>query len=367
MKMVIFGAGASFDSIYSYNNNLSNFEWRPPLGNEIFTTRENFKGIFNGYPGVVSLLSYLNAIDDLEDFFQKRYDFTQTYKPKEFIAELINIQFCLQNLFYVISQENYDIGLSNYDIIVNQALEYAIAKNEDVLFVTFNYDLLLEFALRKKYFKFQQRELTTNEYLSTPIKIIKPHGSCNWYRRFNENPFRADYDYQYQIFNDKYDFDRINSMLDDEIKVVSYAERKNAYYFPQLLIPFKSKDSFIMPKEQREYLEKNLDKIDEILIIGWKGTEYNFLGLLNEKLNKKTIKVTSVNGNSSTIGELLKEYIPNSTIEYFREQFNLISFDNSILSHKDDDKKNLKHHSSGTFSSYTLNVTKGRYKNFFQY
>lgn len=365
--MVIFGAGASFDSIYSYHNNIEHFQWRPPLGNEIFTTRENFKGIFNAYPGVVSLLSYLNAIDDLEDFFQKRYDFTQSYKPKEFIAELINIQFCLQHLFYVISHENYDIGLSNYDILVNQALEYAIAKNEDVLFVTFNYDLLLEFALKKKYFKFQERELTTDEYLSTPIKIIKPHGSCNWFRRFNENPFRPDYDYQYQIFNEKYDFDRIDFMLDKEIRVIRHAERKNGFFFPQLLIPFKSKDSFIMPTEQREYLENNLDKVDEILIIGWKGTEYNFLELLNRKLKGKQIKITSVNGSSNKIGELLKEYIPNSTTEYYLEHFNLISFDNSNLSYNEEDKKSSRYHSEGTFSSFTLNTTKGRYKNFFQY
>ncbi|MBS4066513.1 MAG: hypothetical protein KGZ74_18270 [Chitinophagaceae bacterium] len=366
MKMVIFGAGASFDSVYSYNYNLDEFKWRPPLGNEIFTTRKNFMGIFQNYPGVISLLSYLNAIDDIEDFFQKRYDFTQTYKPKEFIAELINIQFCLQHLFYSISHENFDIGLSNYDILVNQALEYAIAKKEDVLFVTFNYDLLLEFALKKKYFTFQQRDLKINEYLSTPIKIIKPHGSCNWFRRFNENPFREDYNFRYQIFNDKYDFEKIESMLDNDIEVVNNPGIANAFYFPQLLIPFKSKDSFIMPKEQKDYLDNNLHRVSEILIVGWKGTEYNFLNLLKEKLYEKPVKITCVNGSSNNIADHLKEYIPNSTTEYYTERFNLTTYDNSILSYRDDDKKNIIYHSEGTFSSYTLNTTKGRYKNFFE-
>ena len=79
---------------------------------------------------------------------------------------------------FQISNNYRNVGLSNYDVLVQKAYEYATNKKENVFFVSFNYDTLLENALSKLYFG-DGRKIDIGDYIKFPLKIIKPHGSCN--------------------------------------------------------------------------------------------------------------------------------------------------------------------------------------------
>jgi len=91
----------------------------------------------------------LNTVDDIEDFLQENWDFAIENNANKLLNSLISIQFALQELIFTLSGKYRNVGLSNYGVLMNEAYKYAVKKKEEVLFVTFNYDLLLEFSLRK--------------------------------------------------------------------------------------------------------------------------------------------------------------------------------------------------------------------------
>src|SRR6188768_1077515 len=102
MKLVILGAGASFDNINFYYADEPNLSWRPPLANEIFDSRADFINLIHTYPGAAALMSELNNVTDIEDFFQRKWDFAKEHQAKELLANLINIQYYLSHLFQTI-------------------------------------------------------------------------------------------------------------------------------------------------------------------------------------------------------------------------------------------------------------------------
>lgn len=253
MKIVILGAGASFDSINKFHepNNADVLMWKPPLGNDIFGSRSNFREIYNKYPGSSNLSHAISASADVEEYFQQKWDLAIKHQDKYTLANIISVQYCLQELFYTIS-ENYsnDVGSSNYHILVQQAYDYHLATGEDVVFITFNYDLLLEYAVLS--FFNEGGEINEDFYTKYPIKIFKPHGSCNW--------FKASYKYsKYELLKIKPKLEDILDNLEEGILVsncplikvnstsgnnpiFSFGEdRSNSnkikHSFPQILIP----------------------------------------------------------------------------------------------------------------------------------
>ena len=125
MKMVILGAGASFDSLSSLNKTQTEFEnWKPPLGNGLFDSRKEFFDILNSYPGAKALSNKLLVSNDIEDEIQNLWDYSIEYNDLEIISKLINLQFYLQNLMFNISNNYFDKGVSNYYSLLEKAHQY---------------------------------------------------------------------------------------------------------------------------------------------------------------------------------------------------------------------------------------------------
>ena len=372
MKLVILGAGASFDCIYDYYDDLDYNEWRPPLANEIFDTRIKFRNIITGYPGGRYYLSQINAINDIEDFFQKQWHFLKNNHALELSSAFLNLNYCLAHLMNEITENNKYVGLSNYDVLVQKAYEYSIKHKEDVLFVTFNYDTLLEHSFSKVYTNINSR-LEIEDYIKYPIKIIKPHGSANWVKLFNQGNLNTNgkniTDY---LFFNKISLREINSKLGKEIKTVTnplinevnYGAQK-WYTFPQLLIPLKDKDDFILPESHSNYLNNNLNKVDSILIIGWKGTEAKFQKLLCQSLSNKNIEVTSINGGMTGIENVFSPILPKAKFNHYNEFGQLEKADNRKVKHDSENVNRVIYHSSGKFSAYTINTLTEKSIDFF--
>lgn len=358
MKLVILGAGASYDSNYELIDNDSE-QWKPPLGNKLFDTRQNFRAVINSYSGAKALSSDINAIEDIEDYFQSKWDFILKNRADELLAKIINVQYYLQDLLYQVSQ-NYSVsGLSNYDILMSRAYEYAIKNDEDVCFVTFNYDTLLEKSFEKT---FNTEIKNLDQYIDTPIKILKLHGSCNWYRAFNRSFMtfnHAELSNQPEIanflYNKQFNLQQIYDGLENELVILNTPISRNLFdttfgaqitkcFFPQIMIPMKDKDEFVLPDEHYEYLTTNLQNINEILIIGWKGAEEHFQKLLYNRIGDKDITITHVN-KDKTLEENLSPVLPKAAINHY-------------LYDKDKDV-------AGTFTSYMKDVINNRYVDFF--
>ena len=252
MKLVILGAGASYDSFFWYKDQDTFNDWRPPLANEIFDTRPEFVNIIEQYPSAKNIFSNYSTIKDLEDYFQKKYDQSKKHNSVEVEKTLINLRYYLQHLFSVVSDNMKNAGYSNIDKLISHINDYVIETGEDVLIVNFNYDLLVEQSLRNLYYNSSQSEYDINDYLSHKIKLIKPHGSCNWFRRITPNAFQLrpnELLWQYLLSNNVSQ-EKIESYLSSEFLVAPYNTISTStpgfgsqlqYVFPQIFIPLKEK------------------------------------------------------------------------------------------------------------------------------
>lgn len=374
MKLVILGAGASFDSIYEHFDDADENPWRPPLANELLSSRKSFREIIDAYPGGRYFMSQLNGISDVEDFFEKQWDIIENNRADDLMAAFVNLNYCISDLMFAISLYHNKTGLNNYDVLLQKAYEYSVQNNEDVLFVTFNYDLLIELAYSKIFYG-KDRQLDISEYINKNIKIIKPHGSCNWFKKFNYkftlNPKESIHQY---IYRTKTSIKKINEDLLPDYRIIEAPrsfEMQNGigsqkdYFFPQLLIPLKEKDEFILPEAHENYLINNIQKVKEILIIGWKGTERNFLELLKNNLSSKKINITSVNLGDKSIENVLKAYLPNTTFNHYEEAAVITRYNNTLVNAKIEDKQKFIIHDSGSFSAYVHNVLIDKSTSFF--
>lgn len=374
MKLVVLGAGASFDCMYDFFDDQKVMPWRPPLANEMFDTRKEFRSIIENYPGGKFYISQINTIEDVEDFFQKQWLFLKTNRAVDLASAFLNLNYCLSSLMYQISSQYKNVGLSNYDILIQKAYEYAIRNKEDVLIVTFNYDLLLEDSLSKLFFG-DGRKVDIEHYVKFPIKIIKPHGSCNWVKRFRKDYFIPDgMSVSHHLFQEKVTLRQINEALENQVFAVDnpmsekYFGKPNQVWncFPQILVPLKDKDDFILPTLHREYLENNLSKIDEILVVGWKGSEAKFQHLLQSQIGSKKVKITSVNAGYPDIETVLKPYVTNAEFYHYDLTARLTKNDNRAIWENGGVTSREINHAKGTFSSYTINSQKNDSLNFFK-
>jgi hypothetical protein len=141
------------------------------------------------------------------------------------------------------------------------------------------------------------------------------------------------------------------------------------FYFPELLVPFKDKDEFILPDEHLDVLKTILPKVTDVMIIGWKGSEEAFKRLLNEYIGDKEINVLSINGEVyDSSKKILPELFSKGKFTYFNENFVIDKYDNSRVNfEKNEAKRIIVRHGRGSFSSYTLNVIQKQFPDFFKH
>ena len=327
-KLVILGAGASYDLALDQTEGGD----KCPLANELFAPR--FDVQLQRYPGASAFCPELAHTGDVEAFFQRKWQHVlDHYDPLTF-SKILNVQFYLHDLFLQISKKGQP-RRSNYHTLVNLAHEYAVRTDEHVLFVNFNYDLLLEQALGQSQ---NYRFSSISDYVdhhNKKLLLVKPHGSCNFIRRLHPDILQhIPSDCQMNnitvlsqlLYSKKINADVINDLLAGEFDLFENDEIHHAaagiehvLYQPQLLLPFKDKDELVMPLEHYSLMQHLLSGIDEILVIGWKGTEATFQKLLKNRLSHKTISVTTVTKGEVSVKTEFEKSIPKAVYKNIPE------------------------------------------------
>ncbi|OIR07558.1 hypothetical protein GALL_102190 [mine drainage metagenome] len=317
--LVIIGAGASFN--YSDEAKIET----PPLTIDLF--KDRFQDLINNFPGVESLSSQILKAKDIESYFQNQWDqIVKTYNPY-LLNELIDVQFYLHFLFKKISTSNIDFRKNNYIAFFRTLRDFLISKgsNEKALVVSFNYDTILEKSIEKMLnYNFDHLDNYV-DYSYRNILLFKPHGSWNWGRYFDQYKLQ-----EITRVNERIKMDALNKIiynkgvslaslhtaLNNDTQVISSFDW-DKYYFPQLLIPYKSKDSYMMPERHTEILTTFLPHVDRIIIIGWKGSEEKFKTLLKNTIGNKRIEIIYVNKKDDTLVTELTEALPNAIFKEF--------------------------------------------------
>lgn len=310
MLMVVFGAGASYDSTASRPSNKFEFStpYRLPLAKELFDDRPNFNVWIQRFPRCQRLVLDLRkplgkgSIEHELERLKKQAE-TETYSDLQ--RELAAVQFYLQSMLWECQtnwKERVTFGVTNYKSLLLHIDLWRRESKEKVCLVTFNYDTMLEDAIAD--FDIKIRNLS--DYVShTDYMIIKLHGSVNWAHIVDVDvkdlPNRPALDVANELIDRRDELDILHDFLMVNLPLGDPGRRlpSEAPWFPALAIPVENKQEYECPEEHVEVLRNCIPEVTKMLLIGWRATETRFLELLKEKLQKKII-VKAVNGGQDS-------------------------------------------------------------------
>jgi hypothetical protein len=307
MLMVIFGAGASYDSAQSRRTAIGT-RWRPPLAKDLFLDpHDDYGDIVRRYPKLTHILPYLRepSNDSVEQVLETLQE--QGKDDPESQREFASVRFYLCELITKITEDwsAKTNGVTNYAPLIKDILRFN-NPSEQVCLITFNYDLLLERAL----YTFDFKRLAPAEQLDAhPIlKLFKLHGSIDW-SRLVCLPEGTRLTPQHLI-------DRADTIQVSDDFVLANAtwphdmHRFGKPLFPAIAIPIQNKSDqyFECPHPHRAYLAKMLQDVTKILIIGWQAREAHFLQMLRHPHLPNLRHVMVVGADGTDAGRTLKYF-----------------------------------------------------------
>lgn len=294
MLMVIFGAGASYDSCPTYPPGadvptsdglarLNRFN-RLPLANELFENRPLFADTIERFPDCQPIVPRLRSLtnETLEAALEDLQTQSEGYARGR--RQLAAVRFYLHQA--IAGSENgwrgVAKGITNYKRLLDQ-IERSHPK-EQVCLVTFNYDTLLEDALRQ----FDLPITSIDDYTKKhPLyRVFKLHGSTNWAREVETTAHIEMGPNIDSIFAQLIEHLEKIRITDTDVfsrnDPAGLVRRKPT--FPAIAIPVERKHKFECPQHMLDELTVLLPQITKVLVIGWRATEAHFLDLLKEHL-----------------------------------------------------------------------------------
>jgi len=288
MLMVVFGAGASYDSAPSHppltpGQTDPLWEQRLPLADHLFEERGLFAPIlerFRDAQPVVPWLRHLERDQTVESVLEQLQAEADSDPRRH--RQLAAIRYYLQSAIWT-SESAWDRaaarGVTNYKSLLD-LIEHARKPEETVCLVTFNYDTMLEAALPTVGVEIR----SIDDYVaSTSYKVIKLHGSVNWGREVE--PPMADVG---AVGNERLVIELIERAVDlkvtdryhvaQQVPIVRLDQQRPL--IPAIAIPVQRKGAFECPAQHVAALQECLPKVRKLLVIGWRATDVPFLDLL---------------------------------------------------------------------------------------
>jgi len=313
MLLVIFGAGASYDSVLhhpppeaQFSTNLARVqrfgsyeEFRPPLANQLFDDRPLFVQIMQNYVAFKPLVNLLRGDVRVEQRLAKFEEEAKTFPTRH--AQLAAIRYYLHQMLWRCQShwESEHQGITNYLTFLDAIERWRYENGEQVCFVTFNYDTMLENSMTQLWhWEFPNLNAYTSR---SDYKLIKLHGSVDWGLRMLSVPGTGQ---PFQVIesavkglaiSDSYEKVRPDMHFED-----------GTWGYPALAIPVEKKSEFVCPPEHVTALADGvLPNVTKIITIGWRATEQNFLAMLKNPLTgvRGDVDLMVVSGNIKDVTE----------------------------------------------------------------
>jgi hypothetical protein len=291
MLLTVFGAGASFDSVdLSLAPKLARWveiesEYRPPLAAQLFDERPDFVAEMNRWPQVAPLIPRLRTATAhggaVEEVLRKIQEEADKFRLR--LSHLMALEYYLINILdRPIWKWLHAAGSSTNYVELVDKIERAYGGESGALFVTFNYDLMLELAFDSVYAR--QIRGIDDYVLDTAPALIKPHGSVDWVQCLPPGPDPG-------IPGDSADAviesaPRLNFSGGEILKHPNPGAGIGIgqVWHPAIAIPVDRTKTFVCPDQHLARLTEDLKAVSHMLVIGWRASEAHFLDLMNKNL-----------------------------------------------------------------------------------
>lgn len=271
--------------------NLGQRYW-PPLTPQLFDpNRLGYAEILAKYPLAKAAAAELGSAQSavsIETQLRERYRDSEHEHDRRIFRGVLPY---LQELLYTVSHE-FTPFPQNYEILVTKLLRL-----KEVVFVSLNYDLLLDNALVTT----DSDKSDMDWYIRTARRnwsLIKLHGSVDWGRELSSP--RGDKDFtapnantplSSKIWLRTGSLDAIRGFPFDSSV---YASREQKLYFPALAAPVGESDELVCPPEHVRFLRDRLAESQpmHLLMVGYSGIDHEVVRLIRE--SERGIKTLTI-------------------------------------------------------------------------
>ncbi len=337
MLLVILGAGASFDSIpYEKWSHLPSYKlcWQPPLAKDLFEDRDySFGDVMQSLPECLPLIIRLKRAVDAGRPVEEAMRELQEEDGKSELGQrqLASLRFYLQEILWRASEEWPQLahGATNYVDLVDRVEKWRIRSDERVIYVTFNYDLLLEAAFASRRFG------SVDSYIeSAETQVFKLHGSVNWARMVHRRDGEPHYGGRRQVAIDLAP-KLVDRITDSFVVLTDFREQRTGnsasqawLLYPALALPMTGKGSFECPLGHVDMLTAALAEVSGALVVGWRAQEEHFTAMLSSVPEGIPLDFVSP---EPEVGERLAEMLRGADIRFPNATFSEYLADGSRL------------------------------------
>jgi hypothetical protein len=311
MLLVVFGAGASFDSDPNPECQppKESDRNRPPLAHQLFSPRSGFLYAQDRYPECKAIVPFLQHVAEGSSFEQRLERLQEEAKEyPERNRQLAAVRFYLQDMLSTVGNSWYSHlrGVSNYYTLLDQIRRHLGILGEPVCLVTFNYDVLLDTDLHHFGIKFQR---ISDYTVSREFKLFKVHGSVNWARFVTTaitDVQRLDANGMARALI----LEASNLEVSDEFFVTNQIPMRphgNRAVFPAIALPLASKSKFECPATHLTELVTLLPSVTKLLLVGWRGDDQHFLAILRKHLSNRPISCLAVAASDHEASETVRK------------------------------------------------------------
>jgi hypothetical protein len=287
MLMVVLGAGASYDCAPGHDI------LTPPLAKDLFAPRRDFLAALARIPAATSIVGRMRSAGrvggGIEGALGQFMELARRTDDVYYKRDVLALRFYLRDIIQqaTASAVTATSGLTSQLRLVTRLHDLQVEFSKKVIFVSFNYDALLEMAITARFgYRFDSME----SYVNAPMPVFKPHGSVNWVERIPRSyPYPPADVMRYMDLSqiDKVADLDLNSQSTIEIMGedgVSVGQGRHHFTLPALAVPVTRKNSFMAPEEHLALLENLLREVTAVLIVGWRASETDFSQLCNTNL-----------------------------------------------------------------------------------
>lgn len=316
MLLVILGAGASFDSVPSRPVGMAapagdpsealRLEHRPPLADDLFASTRIYEAVQRKFDPLCEIVTHLQRRTEgetVEDVLARMQEDAKRYPYRR--RHLMAVRLYILELLRLIEDawlRKAALG-TNHQALYDQIELHREGRGPHPLFVTFNYDRLLECALKPRGVVYN----SLGEYIQEDRPhIFKLHGSVDWRRPFQVKPETlfgsTDGVWKYLIET------ATNDVALGDIQKENNLDRYHdggVPLVPALALPYRGK-IFECPDSHIESLKQVLPKVRGIMAIGWRAGEEHFLRLLAGSGLRQDLVVHAVCGSAAESGRTIE-------------------------------------------------------------